>query len=224
VVKVPTVRAALRRFAPIVGAGIAGAVGRPAFWVAAVVVLLGIPLGIGLGRRPPVPPPVLGTLPAFSLVDQQGQPFDTERMRGKVWIADFIFTRCPTSCPRLTARMAMLQRRLRNMGGEVRLASFSVDPEYDTPARLDEYAQRAHANPRVWTFVTGKLGAMEQAVVGGFKVAMGRDAPDDLLSIVHGEHLVLVDRHLRIRGYYEASDEASDRLVRAAALLASVDR
>ena len=100
--------------------------------------------------------------------------------------------------------------------------SFTVDPEYDTPARLSDYARRAHANPRVWTFVTGTLGAMERAVVSGFKVAMGRDQPasDDFLSIFHGERFVLVDRRLRIRGYYDGDDESADRLIRDAALLA----
>lgn len=205
-------------------AGVAAAVGRPAFWVAAVVVLLGIPLAMGLSRERPTFPPVLGRLPEFSLVDQDGRPFDEQRMLGSVWISGFIFTRCPTVCPRLTERMAFVQKRLRHMGGAVRLASFSVDPDYDTPERLHAYARRAHANPRVWTFVTGKLGAMRDAVVGGFKMTMVAEDADDFLSITHGERLVLVDRRLRIRGYYETGDEALDRLVRDAALVAGVDR
>ncbi len=205
-------------------ARIAAAVGRPWFWIGAVSVLLAVPLAMGLSREAPVPPPVLGTLPAFSLADQDEIPFDSARMRGKVWIADFIFTRCPTSCPRLTERMALLQKRLRHMGGEIRLVSFTVDPGYDTPARLRAYARRAHANPRVWTFVTGPLDALRGAVVDGFKVTMQRDAPDDFLSITHGEHLVLVDRRSRIRGYYGIRDDDLDRLVSDAALLAAVDR
>jgi protein SCO1/2 len=205
-------------------ARVSTAVARPAFWVVAVAVLLAVPLAMGLSRKAPVVPRVLATLPAFSLVDQDERPFDTDGMRGKVWIAGFIFTRCPTVCPRLTERMALLQKRFRHMGGEVRLVSFSVDPDHDTPQRLREYARAAHANPRVWTFVTGPLAALREAVVGGFKMTMERGAPDDLLSITHGERFVLVDRHARIRGYYEIGDDDLDQLVRDAALLAGVDR
>jgi len=215
---------AIRRAAAAIHDRVQRAVGRPLFWAATVTVLLAVPLALGLSRDAPVTPPVLGTLPAVALSDQDGRPFTHETARGKVWIADFIFTRCPTVCPRLTERMAKLQKRLRHMGGEVRLVSFSVDPEFDTPARLASYARSAHANPRVWTFVTGRLGAMEHAVVSGFKVAMGRDkaAPDDFLSIFHAERFVLVDRRLRIRGYYDGDDESQDRLIRDAALLAGI--
>jgi len=194
------------------------------FWVGTVAVLLAVPLSMGLTREAPSFPRVLGSLPDFSLLDQDGRPFESSGMRGAVWIADFIFTRCPTICPRLTERMGLVQKRLRNMGGAVRLVSFTVDPEYDTPARLSAYARRVHANPRVWAFVTGPLGAMKEAVAGGFKMVMERDAPDDFLSITHGERMVLIDRRLRIRGYYETADDDIDGLIRDAALLASLDR
>lgn len=207
------------------GARVSAAVARPLFWVVVVALLSAVPVGIGLRRTLPPPLPVLGALPAFSLADQDGKPFSLAAMRGSVWIADFVFTRCPGVCSTLSARMAKIQHRMRNMDRNVQLVSFSVDPDYDTPARLSEYARRFHANPALWTFVTGPMDAVKSVVVNGFKIAMGRDdgKPDDFLSIFHGEHLVLVDRAGRIRGYYDATDESIDRLVHDAGFVANLD-
>ena len=76
-------------------------------------------------------PPVLWAAPEFSLVDQEGAPTSKASLRGRVWIANFIFTRCTSVCPTLTARMRALQRKLPNP--ELRFVSFSVDPEHDPP-------------------------------------------------------------------------------------------
>jgi protein SCO1/2 len=130
-------------------------------------------------------------------------------MRGHVSVVDFIFTRCPSSCPRLTARMGTLQARLAAAGADVRLVSFSVDPENDTPPVLAEYAARAHADPARWTFVTGPLADVQAITVLGFKVSaakVAKDAGD--YDVIHGDWFVLVDRVLRIRGYYSTEQES----------------
>ena len=94
--------------------------------------------------RPAPPLPVLGAVPAFHLVDERGAPLRERRpCAATSTVVDFIFTRCPSSCPRLTARMAELQARLAKDGSDARLVSFSVDPENDTPPVLAAYAAKA---------------------------------------------------------------------------------
>jgi protein SCO1/2 len=170
---------------------------------------------VARSMRPSPPLPVLGQVPAFHLVDQRGMPFTDASMRGHVGVVDFIFTRCPSSCPRLTARMADLQSRLSGPS-DVRLVSFSVDPENDTPEVLSRYAADAHADPGRWSFVTGGANDVENAVVGGFKMSaakIAKGAGD--YEVVHGEWFVLVDRKGNLRGYYPTgTDEEFATLLR----------
>ena len=197
---------------------------RPAFWVVAMAVLFGVPLGRSLFRRVPPAAPVLGAVPAFTLTDQTGRPFGTEQLRGKVWVADFIFTACPEACPLMTQRMGDVMRRARHLGPDFHLVSMTVDPDRDTPERLAEYGARFGANPQKWSFLTGPMDVIQTAVVDGFKIGLDRHrAPGaadaggapSFWEIVHGEHLVLVDRQLRIRGYFPATPEGIDQLMEA---------
>jgi cytochrome oxidase Cu insertion factor (SCO1/SenC/PrrC family) len=196
-------------------------VARPLFWALACGLLFGVPIARSVRRQLGAAPVVLGTLPAFALTDQTGHPFGTRELAGKVWVSDFIFTACQEACPLLSQRMQELARRTRQLGPDFHLVSISVDPERDTPARLAEYAARYGASPVRWSFLTGPAAALEEAVTGGFKVGMGREAvtPDGggatFWEIFHGENLVLVDRRLRIRGYFPATPEGLDRLVEA---------
>ena len=153
--------------------------------------------------------PDLGQLPAFSLVDQSGRPVSAEALRGKVWVAAFFFTRCPSICPRITRRMRALQIAARDRAPALSLLSFSVDPEHDTPAVLSAYAQRFDADLRTWSFVTGDIEVVKRTVTDGFKLALDGKADPSAENggIIHGSHLVLVDRALTIRGYYRSEDE-----------------
>jgi protein SCO1/2 len=165
---------------------------------------------------------VLGTIPAFRLTDQDGGSFGSRELEGKVWVASFVFTRCTTVCPAVTATMARIQDRTRNLEPAFHLVSFSVDPTFDTPARLAVYARGHRASPRLWTFLTGPEQAVQAAVVKGLRETMGREAPDDGTGrgVVHGTHLVLVDARGRVRAYYSSdTPEVVDRVVRDAALL-----
>jgi protein SCO1/2 len=106
--------------------------------------------------------------------------------------------------------MAALQGELENRKSDVRLVSFSVDPENDTPQVLAEYSARVHADPSRWSFVTGQVDEVARTVVLGFKVSaakVARGAGD--YDVTHGNWLVLVDRAGRLRGYYscESSDD-----------------
>jgi protein SCO1/2 len=191
-------------------------IAHPLFWVVALLVLFAVPLGRSLVRRLPPPPPVLAALPEFSLTDQRGQRFGTRDLAGKVWVANFIFTSCQTMCPVLTQKMSEIGRRARHLGPDLHLVSFSVDPERDTPPRLAEYAARHGADLHKWAFLTGPLDAVERAVVDGFKIGVERrKTTNDFWDIVHGEHLVVIDRQLRIRGYFDASPDGMNRLLDA---------
>ena len=162
--------------------------------------------------------PVLGAVPHFTLVERSGQPFTTESLGGHVWIADFVFTRCPDFCPALTTRMAGLQKRLAHGDDPIRLVSFSVDPAHDTPEVLAEYATRAGAGDG-WLFVTGPRAPIADMLRNGFKVAWADDGPPSA-PITHSDRFVLVDRALRIRGYYHGTDaDDVDRLARDAGAL-----
>lgn len=197
--------------------------GRPILWAAAVLVLAAWPVVWALTARVPPPPPVLGAVPSFALTAQDGRPFGSAELSGRVWVASFIFTRCPTICPDITRKMARVEARTRSLDPVVQLVSFTVDPEHDDPARLAEYARLHRANPRRWTFLTGSTGAVRATVERGLRIAMGREAGDPSpAALSHGTHLVLVDREARIRGYYDpAEPDALERLVRDAALLAN---
>jgi protein SCO1/2 len=156
-----------------------------------------------------------GRVPSFALVDQTGKQVTDRDLHGKVWVANFVFTRCPSVCPMLTAKFQAVQKKLADVAG-VRYVSISVDPEYDTPAVLNEYAQRFSADPSRWSFLTGPLAAIEKTVVKGFKIHMGKPeenaADPTLVEIMHGEHFVLVDRTGDIQGYFGADADGLGRL------------
>lgn len=165
-------------------------------------------------------PKPLVDLPAFTLTSEQGKPFGTAELRGKAYIADFVFTTCPSVCPRLTKRMAEIQRRTEDLGDALHLVTFSVDPETDTPERLSAYARKYEANTARWTFLTGPLGEMETVVVKGFKIALGKtETSPGIFEIFHGERIVLVDGEGKIRGFYEANDQGIDAIIRDARLV-----
>ena len=153
--------------------------------------------------------PVLGTLPDFTLVDQDAEEFGSDQLRGSVWIADFVFTRCPDMCPMLTSVMARVQRQLAKDPAleDVRLVSISVDPEHDTPARLTDYAEKHGADRGRWAFLTGPRQEIWLLSRDGFRLAVGEAPGSADAPIFHSDKFVLADREGRIRGYYDALDQ-----------------
>jgi len=203
---------------------------KPMVWAVVMGILFGVPIYRSMTRRLTTSPAVLGGLPPFTLTDQRGAPFGTRELAGKIWVADFIFTSCQGACPLLSERMAEVGKRARHLGPDFHLVSISVDPERDTPARLAEYAARWGANPISWSFLTGPEQAIQATVVEGFKVGAGKepsqragaaDGGAAFWEIFHGEHLVLVDRQLRIRGYFSPTAEGIDKLMEAVGRVAS---
>ena len=116
----------------------------------------------------------ISTVPAFALIDERGQPFTDAGLRGHVSIVDFVFTRCDAICPLSTMKMEKIQDKTFDIGDRVKLVSFSVDPEYDTPARLAEYAKKYRADGERWRFITGPLAQIQALVEGPFMINMQR--------------------------------------------------
>jgi len=144
----------------------------------------------------------------FVLINQDSMPFTADSLRGYIHVADYFFTRCPGICPRLSSAMQMLQGRLDGKASRVRLVSYTIDPEYDRPAILREYARRYGADPRRWTFVTGPDTILYRLAVKGYLIPVDKsaDTTQGELGYVHSDMLVLVDPDLRIRGFYSGLD------------------
>ncbi|HJT80313.1 MAG TPA: SCO family protein [Chthoniobacterales bacterium] len=145
--------------------------------------------------------PSFGQVPAFRLTNQNGQPFGSADLENKIWIADFIFTTCPGPCPIISSRMSELQKPFENT--DVRLVSFTVDPEKDTPEVLRNYAEKHHAQKDRWNFLTGSKSAIYDLSAKGFKLA-AIEGNEETGMPIHSTRMVLVDRRGQIRGYYDA--------------------
>ncbi|MEO0326562.1 MAG: SCO family protein, partial [Myxococcota bacterium] len=159
------------------------------------------------------PPPVLQPVADFRLLDQRGEAFGSAELAGHVWVANFVFTTCPSVCPMLTQQMANLDRRFQADALEVRLVSFSVDPGHDTPEVLAAYAARHGADATRWRFLTGPPDEVKAAIEGGLRMRMGeREAPGG--DIPHGMHFVLVDAEGRLRGFYRSDGDGLAKLER----------
>jgi protein SCO1/2 len=155
--------------------------------------------------------PVWGTLPDFSLTNQDNLPYGTAQLEGRPWIADFIFTKCPGRCPKLTYEMSRIQTELRGRGwDDVMLVSISVDPANDTPEALTEYAARHSAKLDGWQFLTGTRDSIWSLSVEGFKLPVQEVEDTSAGPILHSNRFVLADGRQQIRGYYDALD-ADDR-------------
>jgi cytochrome oxidase Cu insertion factor (SCO1/SenC/PrrC family) len=149
-------------------------------------------------------------VPEFSLQERSGKNITLADLLGKVWIADFVYTSCTDTCPFQTADMARLQDRWRNES-DLRLVSFSVDPEHDTPKVLSRYANRFKADPSRWLFLTGNRAAVSHLVEDGFHLAVAPalKGTHNTGVLLHSPRFVLVDRQGRIHGYYDNRDRAA---------------
>ena len=149
--------------------------------------------------------PTRGQVADFALLSQTGRQMTRADLLGKVWIADFIFTHCAGPCPRMTADLARIAGDLTSFP-DLRLVSFSVDPERDTPAVLAEYARGYSADAERWYFLTGDKAAIFKLAKESFHVgAADGDATD---PVMHSTRFVLVDRAGKIRGYYDSNEPA----------------
>ncbi len=162
------------------------------------------------------PPPLLSVGP-WSLIDQNEKPFGSADLKGKVVVADFIFTTCPSLCPLLTTRMIDLHRHFDKMGDKVHFISVSVDPEIDTPEVLRQYMKKYQIAAGNWSFLTGDKKAVHQLVVEQLKLHVGEKENDD---INHVAHFILLDQNGDLRGLFPTDPTGLAALERAAKYLA----
>lgn len=159
----------------------------------------------------------LATAP-FTLTGIDGQPFGSSQLEGKVYVANFFFSTCPTMCPRILAHTRELQTALREQLGvgikRVQLVSISVDPEKDTPAKLRETGELWDADPSLWRFLTGTRDEVWQVIGKTFRQPVSANPDNNAEPIIHSPKYVLIDRKGRIRGFYDGlkAEERSELL------------
>jgi protein SCO1/2/putative membrane protein len=181
--------------------------------IAAISIAAGVSLFVAV-RWPVVPRPAGENLPAgafplgdFRLVERSNRVVTQVDLRGRVWVVSFIFTRCPLSCPRISSVMKGLARRLSD--SNVVLASISVDPEFDTPAVLSEYARRFGASPDRWLFLTGSKPGIHELVQSRFKLGLQEASAADKAAgseaIMHSDRIALVDDG-QVVGFFATTD------------------
>lgn len=171
-------------------------------WVALGVIIIAI-TGINLWSVFDTEPEALTdtvavSVPDFNLTNQQGEPLGLSDMAGKIWVADFIFTSCPTICPAMTQEMARLQSEF--VADPVYFVSFSVDPKRDTVDVLSRYATAYGADNRRWHFLTGDKTKIYQLAEQGFSLAAGHNGTE----ILHSPRFVLIKPDGTIHDYYDS--------------------
>ncbi len=159
-------------------------------------------------RRPGTTLDHFNTVPPFVLTERSGQPFDSASLRGKVWLANFFFTACPGPCLRMNSRIQEIQQALnKDKRGDVRIVSFSIAPEMDTPEVLRKYAERFHASEDHWFFLTGDHAKIYDLARNTFTLAVQKmDDPKDDMAYVHSTRIALVDRDGVVRGSYDTTN------------------
>ncbi len=148
-------------------------------------------------------------VPEFTLTERGGKTVSRDDLKGKVWIASFVYTSCCTECPRMMGVLARLQNELADQK-DVRLVSFTVDPDRDSPEVLRQYAARYHADAERWLFLTGEQTTVYPLVEKGFLLAVAQRQGAERkpgAEVLHSQKLAVVDRQGRIRGYFNALDE-----------------
>jgi protein SCO1/2 len=178
---------------------------------AIVIILLRMVLG---GAQSLTPLPIISTVPTFELTDQNAAPYGTKELRGKPWIASFVYSTCPGPCPLVVQRLGDIKRRLSD-DPRMMIVSITVDPEGDTPEVLKIYGKTHAIDPSRWRLLTGPYNQVLNLVQKGFylPIAENEGADPKLIAeqgpITHSTKLVLIDAELQIRGYYD-SDDAND--------------
>jgi protein SCO1/2 len=160
-----------------------------------------------------------GKIQPFSLTNQLGETITLSNLKGQVWVADVIFTRCAGPCPKMTDQMAQIQQAF-PAAANLRFVSLTTDPEHDTSSRLKDYSEKFSADPDRWHFLTGpKKELLANLAVGSLKLsALEKDKelqqdPNDLF--IHSTVFVLVDKTGEIRGFYESLEEGFQEKIQA---------
>ena len=159
------------------------------------------------------PLPVYGQIADFALTNQNGRAVSLADLRGRVWVADIIFTRCPGPCLKMTKQMQVLQNAL-PPDSPTKLVTLTTDADFDTPPVLKAYAERFGADPRRWMFLTGTRQEVAKLAIDSLKLTAiekkpeERESPQDLF--VHSTIFVIADKRGQLRGVFETTGEGID--------------
>ena len=140
----------------------------------------------------------------FAFTNQNGKVITQKNYENTIYVADFFFTTCPTICPKMTDNMVWLQNQLKN-NPEVKLLSFSVTPDIDTPEILKKYAQEKGVDDSRWNLVSGNKKDIYYLARKSY-LAVKTGKPEELYDMVHTENFILVDKNKRIRGFYDGTN------------------
>jgi protein SCO1/2 len=177
-------------------------------WGLAVMMMLGlVALGVRT-RAEPALPQAMWDVPHFSFTDQDGKTISDASMRDSIWVATVFFTQCPGVCPMMSARMAELQKNVPLP--DVKIVSFSLDPEHDTPEIMHAYADRFGADSARWHMLTGEKQTLYDTAHGLRLVA---EPAHDGQPILHTQKVLLVDCQNGVRGIYDTNDDDSMKLL-----------
>ena len=169
--------------------------------------------------------PIVNAVADFTLTNQNSRAVSLADLRGHVWVADIIFTRCAGPCLKMSRQMKDLQQAL-PADSQTRLVSLTTDPDFDTPPALAAYAKRFDADSGRWVFLTGTKKQIASVAIDSLKLTVvekkpeERESPQDLF--IHSTIFVLVDKAARLRGVYETSEEGSEPAQVLARILAGV--
>ncbi len=148
---------------------------------------------------------VYATIPPFSFVDQERKTITEQNLNGKIYVADFFFTSCPSICPVMQRNMLTIFKAYEGKP-DFKLVSFTIDPRHDTIPVLKTYAEKLGAKADQWYFLLGKKEEVYQLAEKNYLVSVSEDgrAPG---GFVHQGWLVLVDKKGRVRGAYDGTDK-----------------
>lgn len=147
---------------------------------------------------------VFHEIPDFEYTNQNGKTVSKKDVLGRVFVADFFFSTCPTICPKMTSQMKRLQVLTADIE-ELHFLSFTINPENDTPDVLLDYANQYGVDLKNWDFLTGDEAATHHLGVKGFLVHARADE-DEPGGFAHSPSLVLIDRSGKIRGVYDGTN------------------
>ncbi|GGK86832.1 SCO family protein [Rufibacter glacialis] len=155
---------------------------------------------------------VYHAIPDFAFVDQDSQKVTQETVAGKIYVADFFFTSCPSICPKMKSQMLRVYEKYKD-NPRVTLLSHSIDPTHDTVAVLRDYAQRLGVKSASWHFLTGDRDTiLDMAQKHYFTTAMVDKAMPG--GFEHSGAFLLVDEQRRLRGHYDGTKaEDVDKLL-----------
>jgi protein SCO1/2 len=151
-------------------------------------------------------------IPDFEFINQDSVKVTQKDFEGKIYIADFFFTTCPTICPKMKTQMLRIYEKYKN-NPKVGILSHSIDPRHDTPAVLREFMNNLGIKSEMWQMVTGDKAKIYEIGQKSYMVS-ATDDPTQPGGIVHSGAFILVDKNRHIRGIYDGTEPAKvDRLM-----------